>query len=157
MNPMNDPFADANTEVAEPQVMFSTDGQGNWWRREWKPQCPASVFIRDRCQGVEGHEGDHWCYRPDGSFAWSRDKDHPDYKHAACGSTPPGHKQYRTPIEMQPHYYISHYTDSQVTDAAEIARLERGETNAGESINRPCTPDEIDQLGITSRSRREKE
>jgi hypothetical protein len=90
-------------------------------------------------------------------LAWSRDKDHPDYKHAACGATPPGHKHYRTPIEMQPQYYLSHYTDSQVTDAEEVARLERGETKAGESINRPCTPDEIEQLGLASRIRRKEE
>jgi hypothetical protein len=129
--------------MAEPHVMLSTDGKGNWWRREWKPQCPEKVFIFRQCQGVEGHEGEHWCYRENGSFEWSRDKDHPDYENAASGSIPPDHKDYRTPLEMQQHYYMSHYTDSEVTNPEEIARLERGETREGESINRPCTPEEI--------------
>lgn len=149
--PLTDRVTGEETEITEPHVMLSTDGKGNWWRREWMRQCPERVFIMDRCQGVEGHEGDHWCFKKDGSFAWSRDKDHSEYRNAACGSTPPDHKTYRTPMEMQEHYYISHFTDSEVTDPAEIARLERGEIKNGESINRPCTPQEIEQLRLDSR------
>jgi lactoylglutathione lyase len=146
--PLEDYGSKEETEIDEPHVMLSTDGKGNWWRREWKRQCPEKVFILDRCQGVEGHEGDHWCFKKDGSFAWSRDKDHPEYKHAASGFTPPDHKDYRTPLEMQQQYYMSHYTDSEVTDPDKIARLEREETRDGESINRPCTPEEIEELGL---------
>ena len=141
------------TETSGPHVMLSTDGKGNWWRRAWMQQCPESILILDQCQGVEGHDGDHWCFRKDGSFAWSRDKDHPEFEDAASGWTPPDHRQYRTPMEMQKQHFMSHFTDSEVTDADEIARLERGEVRDGESINRPCTPEEIERFGLDSRMR----
>ena len=60
--------------------------------------------------------------------------------------TPPGHDSYRTPLEMQVHYYMTHFTDSEVIDPDEIARLERGEMKDGESIDRPISPEELKTL-----------
>ena len=51
-------------------------------------------------------------------------------------------------MEMQEHYYMSHFTDSEVTDPDEIARLEHGEMKDGESINRPVSPEELKKLGL---------
>jgi len=72
-------------------VIYSTDGKGHWIRREWVDQCPEDVFLAARCQGVKGHKGVHWCYKPDGSFAWDDNDDDPQ-EDGSSGSTPPGHK-----------------------------------------------------------------
>jgi tRNA (cmo5U34)-methyltransferase len=50
-----------------PHVTYYTDGEGRWLKRVWAVQCPETILFRDRCQGVAGHVGDHWCYLPDGS------------------------------------------------------------------------------------------
>jgi hypothetical protein len=120
-------------------VLYTTDGKGRWIRREWKPQCSSKVFFYGRCQGVEGHKGVHWCYSASGSFQWD-DNDN-DPKHGGCaGSTPPGHKKYVSPVKMQKHYYVAHYTDTEVTDPAIIAKLEKDQPpEKGASINRPVT------------------
>jgi tRNA (cmo5U34)-methyltransferase len=59
---------------------------------------------------------------------------------------PPGNAGYRTPLEMSRYHYRSHYEDTEVTDPEELARLERGEFSLDESVNRPCTDDEIEEL-----------
>ena len=108
-------------------ILYSTDGQGKWWRREWKRQCDQEVFFAGRCQGVQGHKDVHWSYRPCGNFAW--DDNDADLKHDGCaGSTPPYHKEYKSPLEMQAHYYMNHYEDSEVEDPTILAMLEKGET-----------------------------
>lgn len=117
-------------------ILFSTDGEGHWWRREWAVQCDQEVFMAGRCQGVKGHKDVHWCYQEDGSFAWDDNDD--DRKHDGCsGSTPPGHKSYVNPVDQIDKNWLSHYTDTEVTDPEEIARLERDEMHEGESITRP--------------------
>jgi hypothetical protein len=101
----------------------------------------ASVFLESltlvRCQGVKGHEGVHWRYAPSGDFEWHYNMDDP--KHDGCaGSTPPGHKSYVSPVKMQKHYFMSHYTDTEVTDKGIIAMLEKDKTpEQGASIDRP--------------------
>lgn len=145
---MTDEFDDFD-DVDEPHVVLSTDGKGKWLRREWKPQCPESVFILDKCQGVEGHEGGHWCFTESGSYSWSVNRDRELKGHEIAASmTPPDHDNYRTPLEMQEHYYMNHFTDSEVTDPGEIARLERGEMKCGESIDRPVSPKELENFDI---------
>lgn len=118
-------------------IAYYSDGRGKWIRREWKPQCSSKVFIYGRCQGVKGHKGVHWCYSPCGSFAWADNDD--DRQHDGCaGSTPPGHKDYVSPVKMQKHHYIGHYQDTKVTDKAVIAMLERDKTpEKGAAIDRP--------------------
>jgi hypothetical protein len=118
-------------------VCYYADGHGRWMRREWKSQCSSKVFIYGRCQGVKGHKGVHWCYSPSGSFTW--DDNDADPQHDGCaGSTPPGHKDYVSPAKMQKHYFMSHYSDTDVTDSAIIAMLEKDKTPEPDaSINRP--------------------
>ena len=132
-------------------VMFSTDGKGHWWRREWKPQCPEKVFIMDRCQGVIGHEGDHWCFsEKDGSACLEQDEDHPDYRMLRAVRRRQTTKSIVHRWRCRRHCYMSHYTDSDVTDPEEIARLDRGETSEGESINRACTPQNSNNFNLKS-------
>lgn len=120
-------------------VLFSTDGDGHWWRREWPLQCDQKVFLSGECQGVKGHDGVHWCYHPSGSFEWDKNEDNLHDDDVVAGSTPPDHKDYVSPIDMQDKYWLSHFVDSEVIDKDEIARLERGEMKDGESITGPAS------------------
>ena len=90
-----------------------------------------------RCQGVKGHRGVHWCYSASGNFEWAIHDEAPR-DDAVAGSTPPGHREYVSPVKMQKHYFLSHHTDMQITDEAIIAMLEKGKTpERGASIDRP--------------------
>ena len=133
---------DLDEEDEGARVTYYTDAKGYWLRREWKPQCRSEVFLTDRCQGVEGHKGVHWCYSPSGDFQWGDNDDDPQHEGAA-GSTPPGHEDYVSPIDMQEHYHVSHDTDRQVTDKQIIAMLEDDKTpEPNASIDRPLILDE---------------
>jgi len=134
----------------EPHVLYSTDGEGHWHRREWKRQCPEDVFMRGRCQGVEGHKGVHWSFNASGSFCYD-DNDNDSTEQGCSGSVPPDHKHYRSPLEMSKYHYMGHYEDSEVTDPEEIARLERGDMKPGESVTRPCSKEDIDMLRAKGR------
>lgn len=131
---------------SQPQVTFYTDGQGRWSKRVWAVQCSQSILIRDRCQGVEGHTGDHWCYRPNGSYHYKPHDSDPRRKETGCGMIPPGNSGYRTPLEMSRHHYMHHYVDTKVTDPAEIERLERGEFGANESSSGPASVEDVEML-----------
>ena len=118
-------------------IAYYTDGKGYWLRREWKPQCPAKVFFYGRCQGIKGHRDVHWCYSASGNFQWAANGEVPKNEGVA-GSSPPGHKSYVSPVKMQRHYFVSHYTDEEVTDRAVIAMLEKDKTpGRSASIDRP--------------------
>jgi hypothetical protein len=126
-------------------VMYWTDGNGFWLRREWAEQCPESVFLASRCQGIKGHKGLHWCYKPDGSFAWDDNDDDPQ-EDGCSGTTPPSHKSWISPLTKQVDYWLNHFTDRQITDPETIARLEQHDPPEGDdaSINRPVDMDTLD-------------
>ena len=68
---------------------------------------------------------------------------------AAPGSTPPGHKAYVSPAKMQKHYYMSHFTDAEVTDPAVVAMLEKDKTPEKDAtIDRPVV---VKRTGKTTR------
>jgi len=129
-------------------VLYSTDGNGYWIRREWSDQCDESIFMASRCQGVKGHKGEHWCYQPNGNYAWDDNENDP--KHGGCsGSTPPDHKHYIAPIDKQDDLWLASFKDTEVTDPEIIARLENNDPPEGEdaSIDRPVTdPQELAKL-----------
>jgi len=129
-------------------ILFSTNGDGKWFRTEWQPQCPKEVFMGGQCQGVEGHEGDHWCFGRNGDYMWDCDREDLGDYDIASGQTPPGHKTYKTPLEMREHHHMNHYSCDEVTDEKEIARLERDEMNDGESVTRPCSQETIKKLKL---------
>jgi SAM-dependent methyltransferase len=128
------------------EVTLYTDGKGRWLKRVWAAQCPETILLNDRCQGMLGHQGDHWCFRPDGAYHFKPHASDPKREQIGCGTTPPGNAEYRTPLEMTRHHYLNHYEDAEVTDPSELVRLERGELNPHENVNRPCTPEEMEQL-----------
>jgi hypothetical protein len=129
------------------RVLFSESHDGRWFRREWVEQCDEKVFLGDRCQGVKGHKGVHWHYKLDGTMAWDDNDDDPQ-EDGCSGSTPPGHKKYISPVEMTEHHYRSHFTDSEVTDPEEIARLKRNDTTVDEAVTRPVSPERAAELWL---------
>ena len=131
---------------SQPHVIFSTDGQGRWWKRVWAVQCSQSILIRNRCQGAQGHDGDHWCFQSDGSYFYKPNASDPRSKETGCASVPPGNSGYRTPLEMSRHRFMKFYEDTEVTDPAEIERLERGELSGNESSTGPASAEDVEML-----------
>ncbi len=129
-------------------ILFQTGGDGKWFRTEWQSQCPKEVFMGSKCQGVEGHEGDHWCFGPQGDYMWDCDRDGLEDYDAVAGQTPAGHPDYKTPMEMRKHYHMAHYSCDEVTNKKEIIRLDRGEMNDGESITRPVDLEDIKEFKL---------
>ncbi len=110
---------------------YWTNGDGKWFRSQRAWRCTNNV-LWDQCQGVSGHEGVCWQYDKAGHFCWA------DKLTGYSGSTPPDHKAYKTPLEMSPFGYGMHRSEPfEITDPDELARLERGETEVGESTMRP--------------------
>ena len=119
-------------------ILYSTDGKGNWWKREWVEQCSEDVFIRrGQCQGVKGHEGVHWRFGSAGWFEW-------DEPEGCSGTTPPDHKSYVSPLEMEKKHWLSNYSDTEITDTEKITQLERGECEEEASIDRPVNMDDLE-------------
>ena len=119
------------------RVLYQADGDGNWWRTEFAEQCGERVFILGECQGAKGHEDQCWTYTPCGSF-------HYNSEDGGCGSIPPGHKDYVSPVETTDRYYMSIKTTEEVTDPGIIQRLEDDDPPEGDdaSITRPLAKDD---------------
>lgn len=97
---------------------------GNWIRRKYSEQCGEMLIFGGRCQGCKGHEGDHWCYSPDGSYCFGRQPSEvKDPLDIASGITPPDHKTYIHPKKMSHLYYNHVYSQEQVEDPALLELL----------------------------------
>lgn len=129
-------MSELNSENQDPHIHYSTDGKGRWWKVQHRLQCPEKIVLYGRCQGVEGHKGVHWSFSPNGSFCYD-DNDQYSSEEGCAGITPPGHKEYRSPFEMEQHYYMTNSSCGEVIDKDEIDRLERGDIKSGETISRP--------------------
>lgn len=120
-------------------ITYYTDGLTYWLKRTYKKQCKCRVFLNYECQGVKGHEGDHWCYTSDGSYCYQSVKGSKSYTAGiAGGMTPPEHKNYIQPKDKRDEYYIRNYDDDLVTDKRLIKRLEAGKLKKDESIESPA-------------------
>ena len=118
-------------------IIYYADGRGRWIRREWPPQCSVKVLFLGRCQGVKGHKGIHWRYSESGNFWWE-DNDNDSTHDARAGCTPPGNKEWVSPLKMQKHCFVSQCIETDVTDKAIIAMLEKGKTPERDAaIDRP--------------------
>lgn len=121
------------------EITYYTDGKGYWLKRTWKKQCKARVFLTHECQGVKGHEGNHWCYANDGSYCYSVVK---GSKESAAGigsgMTPPNHKSYVHPKDKRKEYFLGNYVDEVIKSKSLIKRLELGKLKEGESIDSPA-------------------
>lgn len=121
-------------------VTYQTNGKGRWWKRVSAKRCVGEVFLHGQCQGVKGHKGVHWSFSPAGNFCWSDNEKDPQ-EGGCSGSTPPSHKDYKSPLEMDKHHYSNLGSDwEEITDAELIARLDRDEIlDDGASVIRPVT------------------
>lgn len=115
-------------------------------KRVWAVQCSETILLRDRCQGIAGHLGDHWCFRPDGSYHCKPHETDPKRLEVGCGTILPGSSDYRTPLEMSRYRHVAYYEDSEVTEPSEVARLQRGDFSPNESADLPCTEEQIEEL-----------
>ena len=70
-------------------------------------QCPSKHWMGgERCQGVRGHKGPHWCYRSDGWLEqWQQKKDIKGPWDWASQTTPPDHKGYVHPKDKQKEHH----------------------------------------------------
>lgn len=123
------------------EVLFSRDDVGNWVKITWAKRCQERAYLSNQCQGVLGHAGRHWCYGEDGSYRWSRNKQEEPDSTIACGTVPPGHKLYVAPEAKIMQNYLNNYEKVEVTDQAEVDRLEKNEMRKGEAITRPAVGD----------------
>lgn len=130
--------------MSSSRTLYSSDGDGHWIKTVWEDQCGEAVFLRGKCQGVKGHEGDHWCYGPDGSYH-SEVQGELEPHEIRGGSTPPGHESWISPVDKAADYYLTFYERTEVTDAKEIARLEAGNLGENESITQPVKWDELEE------------
>ena len=123
---------------------------GRWIRKEIKCQCKINPFPFSQCQGTHGHKGVHWCYALDGSLRWSdHDNDpNPNLKLKGCsGFTPPGHKDYLSPADMENHCYRNYFIESVVLDSEVILMLNDGGTPELEaSLIRSCSEEEYSAI-----------
>ncbi len=128
---------------------------GVWRKRIEVNQCPNydALLLGNRCQGIENHRGVHWCYLPDGSFAHVHNDLDPINEEDGGGWCPPDHPDYPHPATMQSLCYKQFYEFVEITDPAEIARLEEGNVGVDDSILRPMTEVENEQIR-SSRSAR---
>lgn len=116
-----------------PHVTYTTDGKGSWVKRIWAVQCSDTTLFREQCQGVAGHTGDHWCFRPDGSCLYNPHETDSQCNEIGCAIIPPGSSGYRTPLEMSRYRHSTFDEDSEVTEPSEIERVQRGEFAPNES------------------------
>lgn len=116
------------------KVTFYTDGQGKWWRRLHANKCNEKIlfFSREGCQGVLGHENDHWCYDAVGSLIRAK-------RDGGWSRTPPDHKKYIPPVDMRKQCYLEFSTKAEpFEDEEKIKELEQGKFEPNESINGPA-------------------
>lgn len=134
-------------------IRYYTNGNGQWWKTTWQKQCPDEVFLSDKCQGVTGHQGAHWCYRSNGSYAWSRNKNDPNPGRHSSGWTPPDAVGYIEPKVKQQEYYMNFSETVEVIDRDKIRKLEDGELDDGEdaTIDSPVTDEELQWLRDSGR------
>lgn len=120
-------------------IVYSTDGI-LWWRTEFAEQCAAKYVFGQKCQGVEGHEGECWAYDQKGHLIqWEKGE--------GSTHTPPDHKSYIDPLTKNKEYYMKFCDTKEVTDKQLIAKLEKDEPPEEDaSIDRPCSDDEIEFL-----------
>lgn len=124
------------------RVMYSSNGE-DWWRTEWVPKCEEKIFLANgQCQGTADHKGIHWAFSLDGSLGYDHNDNDPG-EDDGCGSIPPGHKTYRSPLEMQPLHHSNFRTCVPVTDPEIIKRLENDDApEQFASINKPMSKDD---------------
>lgn len=113
------------------QFSFYKDSDGKWWRTQRAWRCCEEVMFSGQCQGLLNHEGVHWVYSRSGDFCWNNSQA------GYSGQTPPSHAMYKDPLLMRALHYTQKECDRfLIEDPDEIARLEAGDLEEGESTIR---------------------
>jgi hypothetical protein len=133
----------------KPSIGYRTNGKGRWWRMECQPKCSDKEIFGLECQGVWGHKGVHWAYRPDGSYSyWKNDSDPTSIREdIGAGWTPPEHDSYIHPKDKRTEYYRAFYSIKEVTEPTLIHRLENDDPPEDDAfVDRPLSPEETKRL-----------
>jgi hypothetical protein len=126
---------------------YSLGDDGKWWKRDKPKRCQEEIFFHHQCEGIDGHDGPHWRYNSHGSLEQEDNEYDPKFGGGHI-TTPPDHKDYIPPVDMMNKSYGYSPSDwVEVTDPAEIARLNADELGDNESASRPVTdPVQIERL-----------
>ena len=135
-------------------ITYITDGDGVWEKITGGKQCSCEGIFDQKCQGVSGHMGCHWCYEEDGSYHYWKNEADPSSieENIASGSIPPEHDSYVEPSSKVTEHYRKFYVREIIKDVELIEQLEKGitpEENA--AIDRPCILSEIEALKTAGR------
>ncbi len=136
-------------EKPKPTVGYTTDGEGRWWRTERQPQCSVEDIFGLNCQGVWGHRGVHWAYKPEGSYAYWKNESDPTSigENVGAGWTPPDHESYVNPKDKRTEYFGQFHSTIEITDPKLIQRLENDDTPEEDAfVDKPLSPEEIKRL-----------
>lgn len=113
---------------------YDFDGE-NWTKVTFQDQCLYEFMWGDRCQREVGHGGLCWAFGSDGSLYHTSDD-----PNIAEIDTPPGHKDWISPLDLREDHYLHNCPRENITDPELIERLNRGEIYDDESITRPLEP-----------------
>lgn len=91
--------------------------EGDKWYKITEPKRCNKKLLTRRCCNAKGHSGDCWHYDETGEF-WKLDAE------GNITSIDPESSNYPHPATMQQHCYIKKQITEEITDQAEIARLE---------------------------------
>lgn len=127
-----------------PHIMYTQIEPRKWLKVVFADQCDKKVYLgRHKCQGVKGHEGDHWAYDESGHYLTTRNEDDKNPPPWACGSCPPGHKDYTSPVDKYKERYLCYNEKSEVVDEDLIDKLENDE-DLGEDVSIDKAVDDLD-------------
>lgn len=125
------------------RVLYSTSGDGRWYKTTIPKQCRQRLAgDAQRCQGIVGHDGDHWAFDEAGRYCYLSEIPDPDG--VVYGEIPPSHPSYKSPLQLEKYYYMGLGVKVEVTNALEIDRLNRGNMRPGETISRPISLQEFE-------------
>lgn len=88
-----------------------------WHKTEWAKQCGNSSKLGAyKCQGAEGHNGDCWCYKPNGPLVLIKDEHH-------IIEIKPEDPKYPHPKDVQHLFYMNISSEKPITDINKIQEL----------------------------------
>ena len=104
------------------KIRYDEDHEGNWSRIDYGIQCNnILLFSFFKCQAIDGHEGECWCYDSNGDLIISSVK-------KGLSIIPPDSDRYIHSKDMRnKNYYCNYTTKTEVKDPIVIDRLNRGE------------------------------
>lgn len=122
-------------------TMYDLSDDGVWYKTVFAEQCDKKVLFH-KCQGIKGHEGNHWRYKPNGNLELGYN---PIKNNISYALIPPGNDGYIDPTILNKDYYMHHSTTEIVTDPVVIEKLNKGkkpEKNC--CVTRPVMMSELD-------------